>query len=151
SRTSITTSPSSRAARRALPMRGTILPTAVLFVQPRVLEPGVIIDAVGVGGVALDVGVPAVPRQAVLDDWPRGILDQDTLNLPNQLAPLLPIDLLRLFCQQLIDFRIAILGVIPLRLAGIIFHEVAVGVVDADAGQVEADCVILARHLGVPL
>ena len=61
------------------------------------------------------------------------------------------VGLARLHGEQLLDLGIAVAGVVALRLAGEVLEIVLVGIVDAVAGGVEADRVVLARDLGEPL
>ena len=57
----------------------------------------------------------------------------------------------RLLVEQLLDLLVAVVGVVALRAAGIVLVELLVGIVDAAAGQIEAERVILARDLREPV
>ena len=80
------------------------------------------------------------------DHRPCGVLDQNALDIPHDLLALVPVELARLRGQQLVDLGVAVLRVIALRVAGIVLHHIAVGVVDADTGEIEPDGVFLARE-----
>jgi hypothetical protein len=120
------------------------------LVQPDVLEAQIVVLAVVVRPVILDVGLPAIAGEAVQDDGTRGVVDQHPLDLPDDFPALLLVQLARLRRQQFVYFGIAILRIVAFRIARIVLDHIAVGVVDADAGHVEPDRVVLARELGVP-
>ena len=95
-------------------------------------------------------GCQQLPARAVQDHRARGVLDQKPLDIPDDFPALFLVEFARLRRQQLVDLGIAILGIVALGVAGIVLDDVAVGIVDADAGDVQADRVILALQLGVP-
>ena len=59
---------------------------------------------------------------AVVDDGTRHVLGQDLLDLPDDLLALGDVALLRLLGQQLVDLWVAVLGVVAIRIAGIVFN-----------------------------
>jgi hypothetical protein len=81
----------------------------------------------------------------VEDDRTSDVLLQLLVDLPDQLLALLDIRFLRLLVEQLLDVLVAVVGVVALGAAGIVFVERLVGIVDRVAGQVKAKVVILAR------
>src|SRR4029450_6018705 len=132
----------SRRASRSSPLGSTI--------QPHILESEIVILAVVVRLEVSHVRLSGIGGGAVQDHWARGILDQDALDVPDYLLALLLVELSRLRREQLVDLRIAILRVVALGIAGIIFDHISSGIVDADAGDVEPDGVFLAGELCVP-
>ena len=60
-------------------------------------------------------------------------LGELALDLPHQLLALAEVDLLRLGEDQLVDLRVAVLGIVALGLAGVVLDQVDVGIVDGDA------------------
>jgi hypothetical protein len=50
--------------------------------------------------------------------------------------------------EQLFELGVAVPGVVAWRTAAIVFVKLLVGIVDAAAGEIEADLVVLARDLG---
>ena len=87
----------------------------------------------------------------MVDDWPRAILLQFLVDFPDELAALLRVGFHRLLSKLLFEFRITVTRVVAFRAATIILVELLVWVVDAAAGVVLADLVVLARHLGKPV
>ena len=69
------------------------------------------------------------------DDRPRDVFLQLPVDLPDQLLALVDVCLFRLLVEQLLDVLVAIVGVIPLRAAGIVLVERLVGLVDGVAGE----------------
>src|SRR5262249_44347880 len=120
------------------------------LVQPHVFEAPVVIDAVVMQDEALDRRLPASRRAIVGDDWSCQILRKLALNRPYKLLALLLIDFLRLPIDQSVNFLVAILGVVALRVAAVVLVKVHIRVVDANSREVEPYSVLLARHPGVP-
>ncbi len=73
------------------------------------------------------------------DDRTRDVLLQLLVDLPDQLFALLDIGLFRLLVEQLLDVLVTIVGIVPLRAAGVVLVERLVGLVDGIAGEVEAE------------
>src|SRR6185295_15611782 len=128
-------------------------PTAwgsALLVEPDMLKTPIIIDAVFLVHVTLEVGVPAGRGAVVVDDGPRHVLGENALDLPHQRLALFDIDFLRLLIEKLVDLSCAVLRVVGLRVAGISALQHRVGIIDADAGGVEGDGVVLFGETIVP-
>src|ERR1700760_3121227 len=53
------------------------------FVQPHVLEAQIVVLAVVVRREALHIRLPAIDRRAVQDHRPRGVVDQDAFDVPD--------------------------------------------------------------------
>ena len=87
----------------------------------------------------------------MVDDPPRPALLQLLVNFPDEAPALVAVGDLRLLDESLLELRVAIGGVVALRAAAVILEELLVRVVDAAAGIVEADLVILAGELGKPV
>jgi hypothetical protein len=87
-----------------------------LLVEPDILQPPIVIDAVLVQDDAFDVGMPAGCRDIVQDDGPCHIEGQFALGLPHHLLALGLIGLLRLLEDQRVDLGVAVLGVVAFRL-----------------------------------
>src|SRR6516165_5207099 len=120
-------------------------------VEPEVFEARPVIDAVDHVGEALYLRLPAGRNAAVEDDRPRVVVDQLSLDLPDQPLAHARIGLLGLLLDQSIDLTVAIAGVVALRPAHVILVERGVGIVHFGFGDVEADIVVLAHQLGIPL
>ena len=58
------------------------------LVEPDVVEPPVVIDAVHLANVAFDVGVTALGGVAVVDDRSSHVIDENALDPPDDLLPL---------------------------------------------------------------
>jgi hypothetical protein len=77
-----------------------------LLVQPDMFEAPIVIDAVFVVHVALEMRVPAGGRAIVVDDRPGHVLRQDALDLPDDRFALVPVRLLRLLIEKLVDLGV---------------------------------------------
>ena len=80
----------------------------------------------------LSCGLPACREAVVEQDRPRTVLLQLLVDFPDEAPALLLVPLHRLLIEQLVDFRIAVAGVIAVRAAGVILIELRVGVVDPE-------------------
>ena len=78
------------------------------------------------------------------DDRPGAVFLQLAVDFPDDLLALLLIGLGRLPVDQRVDLPIAVAGVVALRAADVVLVELLVRIVDAAAGQIEADQIILA-------
>src|SRR5882672_6169573 len=103
------------AHRGRLPRRRTLL------VHPDVFVTIAVIGAVHHDGDALDVRLPARTLTTVEDDRARHVLLQFLVDFPDQLLALLLVGFGGLLVEQLLDFLVAVVGVVPLRAAGIVF------------------------------
>src|SRR5437588_7581629 len=126
-------------------------PSRWLFVEPEVFEAPAVVDAVGHDGQVPDLRIPAGRASGVKYDRPGAVLDQALLELPHQSFALLDIWLGRLLVDELVDFRIAVTGIVTVGAADIVFVELLVGIVERALGDVETDREVLAHHLGIPL
>src|SRR5712664_1591246 len=106
------------------------------LVQPDFLEPQVIVLAVFVRREILHVGLPAVAGHAGENDRSRRVVDKKTLDSPDEFLAFLLVRFARLRCQQPVHLGIAVLRIVALRFARIVLDDIAVGIVDADAGYV---------------
>ena len=84
----------------------------------------------------------------MVDDRARSILLQSLIDLPNEWPALLPVGHRRLLDEQLLQFRLAVAGVVALRPAAVVFEELLVGIVDAAVGIVKANLLVFAGELG---
>ena len=84
------------------------------------------------------------------EDRPRGVGLELPVDLVDQGQALGPVERLRLLDHEPVDLLRAVAGEVPLRPAAIVLEELGVGIVDADAGQVQGHLVLEARHLRVP-
>jgi hypothetical protein len=66
------------------------------LIQPHILEPQIVVLAVVVRMKILHVGLPTIAGSAVQDDRSRGVLDQKTLDVLDDLLALLLVELARL-------------------------------------------------------
>jgi hypothetical protein len=87
----------------------------------------------------------------VVDDRPGAVLLQLLVDVPDETPALVAVGRLRLLDKPFLELGVAIAGVVALRAAAVILEELLVGVVDAAAGVVEADLVVLAGELGEPV
>src|SRR5450759_3325520 len=94
-----------------------------LLVQPHVLVAIAIVGAVHHDGDALYIGLPARALAAVEDDRPRDVFLKLLVDFPHQLLALGDVGLLGLLVEQLLDVGIAVIGIVSLRLAGVILVE----------------------------
>src|SRR6516225_7944258 len=114
-----------------------------LFVEPDVIEAPVVVNRVLVLDMALEVRVPACRSMAMEDDRSCDVLHEDALDSPDEGLALFHVGFLRLLVEQLVDLPIAVLREVRLRLAGKTHLQDAVRVVDAGAGEVERDRIVL--------
>ena len=94
--------------------------------------------------------MPAGAASIVVDDRPRHLIGEHALDLPDDLAALLDVRLLRLLVEELLDVRRAVARVVRLRLAGVGALQHGVRIVDADTRRVHADGVVLLDQPAVP-
>jgi hypothetical protein len=87
----------------------------------------------------------------VVDDRAGPVLLQLLVDVPDETAALVAVGRLGLRNEWLLQLGIAVAGVIALRAAAVVLEELLVRVVDAAAGIVEADLVVLAGELGEPV
>jgi hypothetical protein len=59
----------------------------------------------------------------VEDDRPGDVFLQLFIDVPDQLLAPGDVGLLGLFVEQLLDVLVAVVGVVPLRIAGVVFVE----------------------------
>src|SRR5205823_8013433 len=121
-----------------------------LLIEPHVLKPPAVENAVDDQVEALDAGPPAGRGAGVEDDRSRGVARQAPLDLPYQLPPLLGIGLARLPVDQRVDLLVAIAGVVAVRAARVVLIEHLVGVVDRGLADIDPDRIVLADDLGKP-
>src|SRR5437868_9150662 len=107
-----------------------------LLVQPDFLEPQVIVLAVFMRREILHVGLPAVAGHARENDRTGRVVHKKTLDSPDDFLAFLLVRFARLRSQQPVHLSIAVLRIVALRSARIVLDDIAVGVVDADAGDV---------------
>src|SRR4051794_40321363 len=84
-------------------------------------------------GDALDIGLPARSHATVEDDRPRDVLLTFLVDIPHQLLARGDVGLLGLLIEQLFDLLVAVVGRVPVRIAGIVLVERLVGIVDGVA------------------
>src|SRR5262249_17604750 len=119
-------------------------------IEPSVLKPPIVDDAVDHHRPVPDPRLPAIGEAVVENDRPGAVLRQLSFDLPYELLAFCVVRFRRLAIKHLSSLRIAIAGVIARGTAGIVFVELLVGVTDATAGEIEADLVVLAHNLGKP-
>src|SRR6266851_6750867 len=93
--------------------------SCALFVEPYVFQPYPVVDRVHHHRVALDVGMPAGARAAVIEDRTGDVLGQLLLDLPDQLLALLLVELHRLPVDHLVELGTAVAVVVGLGIAGV--------------------------------
>jgi len=93
----------------------------------------------------------AVRSSGVEEDRTGVVLDQLALDFPDNLLSLLRVRLRRLLVHQLVDFGIAIAGIVARGAAYIILIERHIRIVDCRLGDIDRDLVILAHQLRIPL
>src|SRR6267154_711550 len=120
-------------------------------VQPPIFHAPAIVLAVDHDRRALHLRLPAGRGAEVVDDRPRAILLQFPVDVPDQALALFLVGFCRLLLEQFFELGVAIAGVVALRAAAVILIELLVRVVDATAGVVHADLVVVPRHLGEPV
>ena len=76
---------------------------SILIVEPEILVPIAVVDAIDHYGQALDLRVPASRTTGVKDDRPGTVLHQSALDLPHQLLALFFVGFQRLPVDQPID------------------------------------------------
>src|SRR6516162_7332347 len=121
-----------------------------IFVDPDVFHTKIVDDAVDHHRPTLYLRLPTIREPIVKDDRPRTVLRQFPFDLPHQLLAFSFVVFYRLLVEHLFELGIAIAGVVACGTAGVIFIKLLVGIVDAAAGQVEANFVVLAVHPWVP-
>src|SRR5260370_29235275 len=119
-----------------------------LFVQPEVFEAPAIVLAVDHDRQPFHLRLPAGRCAEVVNDRTRAVLLQFLVDLPDEFAALLRIGLHRLQRELLFELVVAVTGVVALRATAIILVELLVRIVDAAAGVILADLIVLARHFG---
>jgi hypothetical protein len=67
------------------------LRTVNLLIQPNLLEAQIVVLAVVVRVEILQVRLPAIADRAEQDARTRGVIDEQTLDLPDDFGPLIPI------------------------------------------------------------
>src|SRR5438874_9644093 len=122
-----------------------------LLIEPHVLKPPAVENAVDDQVEALDARPPAGRGAGVEDDRPRGVAREPPLDLPHQLPPLFGIGLARLPVDQRVDLLVAITGVVAVRTARVVLVEHLVGVVDRCLAYIDADRIVLADDLWEPV
>ena len=100
-----------------------------LFIQPQILEAVAIVGTVVLNRHVLDEGLPAGAGSGVEQDRPRDVLLEFFVDVPNQLLAFREIGLGRLFIEQLFQVLVAVVGIIALRPAGVIFIKCLIGIV----------------------
>src|SRR5579862_5320195 len=100
-----------------------------LFVEPGFLKAGRIVDAIDHCCYPLDIRLAASRRPGIKQDRAGVVFDQFLLDLPYQFAAFVEIRLYRLALDQLVDFGIAVSGVIAQRTAYIVFVKCHIGVI----------------------
>src|SRR6516225_9049438 len=101
------------------------------FVQPDVLEAPFVVDAVRHVGPAFEPGLPARRSGRVVNHRPKRGFRQFAFGLPDDLFALFRVGLHRLLVDQLVEFRIAVAGVVARRTGIVVLVEHLVRVVDA--------------------
>src|SRR5215472_4764084 len=91
-----------------------------LVVEPQILEAVAVVDAVDHYRHALQPRLPAVRHAGIEDGRPGIVFSQSLFDGPHHPLTLLEIALHRLAVDHLVDFRVAIPGVISLRTANIV-------------------------------
>src|SRR5581483_4943329 len=112
------------------------LPSAV---EPDVLHPIAVVDAVDHRRQPLDVRLDAGAAARIEDDRAGALLGELALDLPDDLLALAGIGLGRLRVDHPVDLAVAIAGVVAHRAAHEVLVELLVGVVDAALGAVDRD------------
>src|SRR4029077_10857831 len=122
-----------------------------LLVEPNVFHAQAVINAVDHQRVTLHIGVPARPRTVVPKDRTGRVLRKFALNRPHHLLALLLVEFHRLAVHHLVELRIAVAVIVALRSASEILVQCLVRIIDTIAGQIEADGIVAAHDLGIPL
>src|SRR5712692_4882675 len=85
------------------------------------------------------------------DDGTSDVLLKLLVDFPDQLLAFGDVGLLGLLIEQLLDIGVAVIGVVSLRIAGVVLVEGLVRIVDRVSGEVEAERIILARNFREPV
>src|SRR5262245_20375644 len=120
------------------------------LVEPDVLEPRPVVDAVLMQHEAFHLRVPARGGALEMDDRPRHVLGEAALDLPDELLALLDVRLLGLLGNEALSLLVAVLRVVALRAARVVLDEIDVGIVHREAGQIETYGIVPAREFAVP-
>src|SRR6516165_11363742 len=91
-----------------------------LFVEPDVLHPPAVVDAVDHDGQAPDLGVPADPAAAEIKQWLGVVLDEAALDVPDDVLALFLVGLARLLLNHPVDLRVTIAVVVADPAAGVV-------------------------------
>ena len=118
-----------------------------LFVEPDVLSPGTVKDAVRVDHLVLDPGPQAGAAIGIEDDRPDVFLGQFLFDLPEDLLAPRRVALHGLLFDQPVDLLVAIAVPVDARAAAVKQVEDRVGI-GAAGLQVEADRVFLRMIFG---
>src|SRR3984893_7328542 len=125
-------------------------PSSHLFVEPDVLHAPIVDDTVDHHRPALYRRLPAIGEAVVEDDRAGPVLCQLSFDLPHQLSTRSRVGFHRLPIEQLFELGIAIAGVVAWRTTAVVLVQLLVGIIDAAAGEIGANHVVLARDLGKP-
>ena len=125
---SVKPNPPARLAIFLIALIGDRAPTVIF--EPDVVEPPAVVHAVDHRRQALDLGMPAGRAADVEDDRPGALFLQPAVDIPDQLPSLFPVGLGGLTPERRFELAIAIAGEVAVRIAGIAFVELLVGVVD---------------------
>jgi hypothetical protein len=122
-----------------------------LIVEPDVFHAPAIVLAVDHDGQVFDLRLHAGGGTGVVDDRARAVLLQPLVDVPDEMPAPVAVGYLGLRDKPFLELGIAVGGIVALRAAAVILEELLVGVVDAAAGVVETDLVVLAGELGEPV
>jgi len=120
-------------------------------VEPEVFVAVAVVDAVDHDSEPLELRVPASRPTAIKDERPDAVLGQSPCYFSHQPFAFLLVGCHRILVDQLVDLGKAIAGIITFCTADVVLVELLVRVVDAALGDIEADGVIPAHDLGIPL
>src|SRR5204863_5488244 len=113
-------------------------------VEPPIFHAPAIVLAVDHDRDTLQLRLPAGCGAEVVDDWPRAVLLQFLVDVPDKALALVLVGLCRLRREQLFEFRVAIAGVVAFRAAAVILKELLVRVIDTAARIVPPELVVVA-------
>src|SRR5712664_4832183 len=85
-----------------------------LLIQPDFLEPQAVVLAVVVRGVIPDIGLPAIGGHAGDDDRARRVVDQKTLDIPDDFPAFVLVQFAGLRGQQSVHLGVAVLCIVAL-------------------------------------